>query len=78
VSEFLDEENDEVKQHMMNEFLLSCGLKPQHLEIFRENGFTELDILFEIEKEDLRQMKIPTGFSIKLLKKIKVEKENSV
>lgn len=65
-----------MKLHEMNEFLLSCGLKINHLDVFRENGFTEMEILLEIEKSDLREMKIPTGFSIKLLKKIKQLKGN--
>jgi hypothetical protein len=54
--------------------LLSCGLKHNHLEIFKDNGFTELEILYEVERTDLRQMGIPTGFSIKLLKRIKASK----
>ncbi|CAK83387.1 unnamed protein product (macronuclear) [Paramecium tetraurelia] len=43
---------------------------------FKENGFEELDILFDIQKEQLQSMEIPLGHQIRLIKKIRELKQS--
>ena len=51
-------------------------MKESLLDTFFENGFTEMEILLDIDTRDLEEMKIPKGYSIKLLKLISQEKSS--
>lgn len=57
----------------LKQFLTKLNLI-KYEEIFLENGFDELEILVEIEKEHLEEMKIPLGHQIKILKDVKMLK----
>ena len=66
-------ENKELAK--VKEFLLGCGMKQHLIEVFVENGFTEMTVLLDVDERDLEEMSVPKGFSIKLLKRIQEEKK---
>mgnify|MGYP002623467979 CR=1 FL=1 len=54
-------------------FLESMGLG-KYLQVFKENGFDEMDIVMEIQTKHLVEMKIPAGHQIKITKRIQALK----
>jgi len=58
------EETDEVTG-----FLQEIGL-PQYIQVFKDNGFDDLETVMEIQTKHLVDMKIPAGHQIKLTKRI--------
>ncbi|CAD8184502.1 unnamed protein product [Paramecium pentaurelia] len=63
------------KSEPIEQFLKSIKLDT-YVQKFKENGFEELDILFDIQKEQLQQMEIPLGHQIRLMKKIRELKQS--
>ncbi|CAK85627.1 unnamed protein product (macronuclear) [Paramecium tetraurelia] len=63
------------KSEPIETFLKSIKLDT-YVEKFKENGFEELDILFDIQKEQLQSMEIPLGHQIRLIKKIRELKQS--
>ncbi|CAK83017.1 unnamed protein product (macronuclear) [Paramecium tetraurelia] len=63
------------KSEPIESFLKSIKLDT-YVQKFKENGFEELDILFDIQKEQLQQMEIPLGHQIRLMKKIRELKQS--
>ena len=57
-------ENNEV-----NNFLINMSL-PQYINIFKENGFDDMEILVDINTKHLVDMKISAGHQIKIMKNI--------
>ncbi|CAD8092665.1 unnamed protein product [Paramecium sonneborni] len=64
------------KSEPIESFLKSIKLDT-YVQKFKENGFEELDILFDIQKEQLQQMEIPLGHQIRLMKKIRELKQTT-
>ncbi|CAD8186074.1 unnamed protein product [Paramecium octaurelia] len=63
------------KSEPIESFLKSIKLDT-YVQKFKENGFEELDILFDIQKEQLQQMEIPLGHQLRLMKKIRELKQS--
>jgi hypothetical protein len=59
------------KKCEVEEFLDSIGLI-KYWDLFKQNGFDEMEILSEIQTKHLVDMKIPSGHQIKIIKRIQV------
>ncbi len=57
----------------MATFLEGMGLG-KYLQIFKENGFDEIEIVMEMQTKHLIEMKIPAGHQIKIMKRIQALK----
>jgi len=53
----------------VSSFLQEIGL-PQYIQVFKDNGFDDLETVMEIQTKHLVDMKIPAGHQIKLTKRI--------
>jgi hypothetical protein len=54
----------------VEEILKEIGLE-RYLEVFRQNGFDELDTLKDLNESDMATMSIPRGHQGKLLRRAK-------
>ncbi|CAG9326257.1 unnamed protein product [Blepharisma stoltei] len=64
------------KANPIMDFLISCGME-KYYNLLIENGIDELEILLELTEDHLNNLNIPLGHRLKLLKKIRENKNQS-